>query len=347
MEKIKVTIENNNINEFIQLFSSIDFKIIKDKIIPIFITICNLCYKHQNNEILILMFDILCKRFNMSKIEFQQFISKNILLFKEYDVIKFIYFQYSKFSNISINQIYHSSYSNDECKNILYNIFENIIHKNYWIDNRDFEYENNIDPIEFIMVENFSNLNEFNKKLLIELYRIEEYKNKMGLIFKDPIKKYITNDILLTKLYGPTNLTSTSINEFNKDFDCVKYGCRMLLCNEFNCNDNEINDNEINDNDNDNEIVNDWYLGYCQECNIELEKRHCLRIPKIYGGWIGCYCSIHCIKNNIVKNAHNYNVDEVKILSIKLEFMNNILKKYKIYDSIHLKNPKEGIINSN
>lgn len=43
--------------------------------------------------------------------------------------------------------------------------------------------------------------------------------------------------------------------------------------------------------------LEDWFVGYCLQCNLRIRAyHHAVRIPFITGGWQGCYCSWACVR---------------------------------------------------
>jgi len=70
-------------------------------------------------------------------------------------------------------------------------------------------------------------------------------------------------------------------------------GSRMMLSNIFKDYDES---GYILDDDEDVE----WFVGYCQQCNLKIRaKHHAVRMPIEGGGWMGCYCCFKCIKDSI------------------------------------------------
>ena len=68
-------------------------------------------------------------------------------------------------------------------------------------------------------------------------------------------------------------------------------GSRMFLSNIFR--DYDESGHVLDDDD-------EWYVGYCQQCNLKLRARHhALRMPIEGGGWMGCYCSFKCVRDYV------------------------------------------------
>ena len=73
-------------------------------------------------------------------------------------------------------------------------------------------------------------------------------------------------------------------------------------------------------------LYNSWFTGYCQTCKLNIrDKSHCVRFPDKDGGWLGCYCSLSCMKNN-----DQYPTDE--LFPIRYETLQNTLKLKGIYN---------------
>lgn len=99
---------------------------------------------------------------------------------------------------------------------------------------------------------------------------------------------------------------------------CMEYGsCRMLTCQEYRV---EYVDEESN-----NSFYSDWFKGWCSVCSERIAKKHeAVRMPLDHGGWLGCYCSWECVRNDTDE-------DTVKASTYRYE------KEYrtrKIYDRI-------------
>lgn len=92
------------------------------------------------------------------------------------------------------------------------------------------------------------------------------------------------------RVFGPVNR--------NMEKDCISnpYGdgpCRMLecVCREL---DNLSEEEEIIEG-----RYNRWFTGRCEVCLRSIrDLSHAVRMPVEDGGWLGCYCSLDCIRNN-------------------------------------------------
>jgi hypothetical protein len=75
-------------------------------------------------------------------------------------------------------------------------------------------------------------------------------------------------------------------------------GCQMLtcICREF---DQALDvDPEIN------APADSWFTGACDGCHLRIRNAsHALRYPILGGGWVGCFCSIDCLKRHRPRDA--------------------------------------------
>lgn len=73
----------------------------------------------------------------------------------------------------------------------------------------------------------------------------------------------------------------------------------------------------------DDEYVEDWFIGRCNECDSIIEDRsQAWRIPDIYGGFKGCYCEDHF-------ESKFYGSDGNKYLSL-CKVIKTIRKKFPV-----------------
>jgi hypothetical protein len=90
-------------------------------------------------------------------------------------------------------------------------------------------------------------------------------------------------DSKLHRLYGPANPT------LNPTVDEMLYGGERMFTSLI------FDDDPTSEN-----LVTDWFVGYCQECDFRIRRRwHAVRTPNESGGWIGCFCSWSCVKGNL------------------------------------------------
>lgn len=85
------------------------------------------------------------------------------------------------------------------------------------------------------------------------------------------------------RIFGPVNPI------LNQECDeSIPGGCRMLSCT---C-------REV-DQDIDDDTPSPWFTGECDTCKLTIRNlSHAIRQPVVGGGWIGCYCSIQCLRDN-------------------------------------------------
>ena len=92
------------------------------------------------------------------------------------------------------------------------------------------------------------------------------------------------NNILLGRLYGPAN---PSINPTTQE---MLYGGERMFTSLI------ISDTTFFGN-----IAVDWFVGYCEMCNLGIRRRwHAVRSPNNTGGWTGCYCSWKCVRDGLI-----------------------------------------------
>lgn len=123
------------------------------------------------------------------------------------------------------------------------------------------------------------------EKIIKHTYAVLGYKDKLNLLEQSTNLDDL-DDLEIFRHYGPVNTQSKYRSD--EESNCIDYGgCRMFLCNDF-CND-EFVDEKLS--------TNDWYTGYCGCCGLSIpNKKWCLRLPLLCGGWKGCYCSPDCLK---------------------------------------------------
>jgi hypothetical protein len=123
------------------------------------------------------------------------------------------------------------------------------------------------------------------------------------------------------RILGPVNQCRGDLHD--QTHDCGKYGgCRMFLCNEFTYQGYEdVYDEGESE-------VKGWYTGNCEQCNKQIPNKKCaVRQPRLYGGWLGCYCSIECI--SVRQGLSMENESELTFQLIYI--LREILTKHGIY----------------
>lgn len=173
-------------------------------------------------------------------------------------------------------------------------------------------------------LENNPNYEEIkaNNSIIINIATTEEKKELIRPYLENKTLMQRYDDVTLFRIYGPINPVleaglslSTPLSEF-----------RMLTDNTFNS--VESSTGVIIKNP-------DWFIGYCQNCYQKIEKRcYAIRIPRIYGGFIGCFCSKRCI----LKNDDYFDIEKDEPNEIQLnmiELLESDLVKYGIQDRIY------------
>jgi len=131
---------------------------------------------------------------------------------------------------------------------------------------------------------------------------------------------FVNNEEML-KTLGPSRLTQgpALLDSHSKD-PCLRWGgCRMLVCHEW---ENISDDGEPLTDD---YTLIEWFTGGCQVCGRQIRhKHHALRMPMNKGGWLGCYCSFGCLRNDI-KDSDDIRLEYIGILKMQLT-------RYGIYD---------------
>ncbi len=129
-------------------------------------------------------------------------------------------------------------------------------------------------------------INRAKSKLMSELVIMTE-KEKMRMVkpvLRIKACKSRENDPLLHRIYGPAN---PSINPTVKE---MLYGGERMFTSLIISNTPILGD-----------IAIDWFVGYCEMCNLRIRRRwHAVRSPNQSGGWTGCYCSWRCVRDELV-----------------------------------------------
>lgn len=135
----------------------------------------------------------------------------------------------------------------------------------------------------------FEKLSNQQKRTILQKYDKQKYRLELNF----------NNE--LTKILGPAN---TRLSEdLTEDDICTIYGGhRMLTCFEFEnqyLNEEEVDDFDAHYNEHA-EDKTEWFYHGCDWCENKIQYKHyAVRKPLYTGGWIGCYCSIECIRNSL------------------------------------------------
>jgi hypothetical protein len=112
----------------------------------------------------------------------------------------------------------------------------------------------------------------------------------------------LQKDRLTFQVLGPVNPIKDpdELNSRGKS-PCVKHGgCRMMTCYELENfgDDGHLKEEDVEDTGNYSRL--EWFTFKCDSCNKKIEqKHHAVRIPVTDGGWMGCYCSWQCVRDDI------------------------------------------------
>jgi hypothetical protein len=116
--------------------------------------------------------------------------------------------------------------------------------------------------------------------------------------------KELGKNFHIERFYGPANTM------LGKECCLLNGPCRMFYCV---C--REFDDDEDYESASIPSDPQEWFLGKCNECEKKIEKfRHCVRFPVDGGGWIGCFCSIDCMRKSRIRPI--YDDDELRIKEI-------------------------------
>jgi len=180
--------------------------------------------------------------------------------------------------------------------------------------------------------EDDSNIISIRERLLMKFNALslsDKYE-----IAKDFIEKRnmlaLQNDLSLFITLGPSApLADSQLDELDYG------GARMFTFNNFDT-DPDIEDDDVFPDGTPKNIVN-WFVGYCQECNLRILRRyHAVRLPMLFGGWKGCFCSWKCVRNNINENNNDdtYSSNENSIMLQLVDIYEDQINTYKILDRI-------------
>jgi len=153
-------------------------------------------------------------------------------------------------------------------------------------------------------------INEAKKLLKEEISSSEEKKRELLLpIIKNQKEEYLDSDRLLFWIFGPSNPIIGQNLTLNTP--SAKYGgCRMFLTNLF-------------DYDEEFDYVADWFTGNCEQCLLRIRHRwYAVRLPRVHGGWEGCFCSWECVKEKL---------EDIEIDQMQPEILTHqLIEAYKI-----------------
>lgn len=131
-------------------------------------------------------------------------------------------------------------------------------------------------------------------------------------------------DIKLFRYFGPSN---PIINTEGISGEI----CTRMLC------DTSYFDHDIDEED----ILGDerelspleWYEGTCDKCNRKIHQyNHCFRMPRPCGGWLGCYCSANCVKDDLLVPSNEDETMDYEIRIYLIDYFEKLINKIGIYD---------------
>lgn len=125
----------------------------------------------------------------------------------------------------------------------------------------------------------------------------------------------------ITSYFGPSNPFPTYMHDPIQE--------RMFLCNVY------IPDVDVEDEPVEQMSQYDWFTGSCDECGQRIRSyHHCLRLPMLTGGWMGCFCSWKCIQDR--EDSFETNGDEEDPLKVTIQDLivkiKDEIEKKRIYD---------------
>jgi len=153
------------------------------------------------------------------------------------------------------------------------------------------------DIIEIDGNDNHNEQKQILKKMLKDATPEEREKIVAPLRIQEKHRRLFDDKALFRK-YGPSHPTyNTTLDE---DTPCGSYGgCRMFLCI---C--HETTDEDLDNIERGYMLLDNvsWFTGKCKSCKLTIKKMsRAVRKILIDGGWIGCYCSIKCVKQDIFR----------------------------------------------
>ena len=107
---------------------------------------------------------------------------------------------------------------------------------------------------------------------------LERKKELLLPILQNSSQLNLETDRILYWIYGASN--PLLAQDLTLNTPTAKYGGgRMFLTNIFDYNEED-------------DYVEEWFVGYCEQCLLRIEKKcHAVRMPAVSGGWKGCFSS--------------------------------------------------------
>lgn len=153
---------------------------------------------------------------------------------------------------------------------------------------------------------------------------LEEKRAMITSILENKAIADLASDDKLIGLYGPANFIA-GIDLTDKEVMCNRYGgCRMLTCIDF----EDFEEYPIEDYE-----ATDWFIGACQQCHLRIRHPwHALRLPLDHGGWVGCYCSEKCLRQNINTEIEEGIENENLLQGLIIDSLMKTLAQQPIYE---------------
>lgn len=146
-----------------------------------------------------------------------------------------------------------------------------------------------------------------------------ERSNFLNLFRVDPIEvEAIQQNQDVFRVYGPVNqyadtdFSTLETPEGEPDIHKVFGGARMFT------------DMQLEGEDEWDMPIDDWFRGFCQDCNKRIKKYfYAVREPRILGGWLGCYCNWDCVRTKIKRELED-NEELRDMLKIRLALIDEV-----------------------
>jgi hypothetical protein len=158
-------------------------------------------------------------------------------------------------------------------------------------------------------------------------YELSDTETKIELIkpfYTIENKKLLENDDSIFRIYGPSNRIDGEYLML-QNTPCSRLGgCRMFLCLHL---ENYSEDLGVQDSIPD---FLDWFHPECDYCERKILKRnYAFRLPGLFGGWKGCFCSVDCTKGSIERD--DYNIVYMSLIDIAVENLRKTGIQERIY----------------
>ena len=171
-------------------------------------------------------------------------------------------------------------------------------------------------------------LYKYNKKKLTQFVK-QMPKNIVQGWTDSIVNEYLMAEAFTNKeyfrMFGPA-LPFGSIYEIENRYG----GSRMLLSEEKERTDSDFDPATL--------AISTWFKGSCDKCFRKIRRKyHAIRRPLMYGGWLGCFCSVECVRDLILETE----LDFLEKLGVLTEVVKD-LRKYGIQDRLERPNTITG-----